>query len=192
MPELVNFICTPDSLKDLESKLELIKFESLERRQIDPTIRRICDRAAEDESKLEQLEYGIVTDEKGRAEYCGVSRADLKITIVDRNWVKKRRDWYEAYPLPTLPGKQSRFVQRLIFETVEKWSSPDPDCMGASYAQIYLHVADYSNIEIDDARFLVDRELPNLEYLEKSVGDHWRIKPHLMADRSKAKDIDGA
>ena len=181
MPEIVNIIYTPTSLKDLESKLEQMKFEPLERHQIDPTIRRICDRAAEDESKLEQLEYGLVTDEKGRTECCGVSRADLKLVIVHRDFVKKRRDRYQTFPLPSDPEQQSRFVQRLIFEIVEKWSSSNPDTMGASYAQIYLHVADFSNIEVDQALELVNQELPKMKYIENSIGDHWRIKPFMLA-----------
>lgn len=187
MPEIVNIIYNATSAEDLKAKLEEMKFEPLVDVEIGPTIRRICDRAVSDESKLDQMVYGVVTDEKGRREYCGVSVDDLKLVVVHRDWVKKRRDRYQAFPLPTDPERRSRDVQRLIFEVVEKWSSSNPNTLGASYAQIYYHVADFSNIELDEARALVDEELPKLDYLEKSKGDHWRIKPVLLVKPSRGE-----
>lgn len=185
MPEIVNVICDAISVEDFKKRLEEMQFQPLIRDEIDPTIRRVCDRAAEDESQLEQLEYGLVTDEKGRTEYCGVNRADLKIVIVHRDFVRKRRDRYQKKPLPDVPNRRSRFVQELIFEVIEKWSSSNPKSLGASYAQIYHHVADYTNTELDEARALVDEELPKLDYLEKTTGDHWRIKPALLVKPSR-------
>ena len=68
----------------------------------------------------------------------------------------------------------------LIYEIVERWSGTDPKTMGASYAQIVSHVADYSNIERVEATELVNQVLSTMTILERSVGDHFRIKPFLF------------
>ena len=118
--------------------------------------------------------------------YVGVHFDVLQIVIVNRDFVERRRSRYSRHPLaPDGPNRRKR-VRQLIFEVLEQWSGPDESTLGATYARIYMHVADYCNIEVEESMELVDLELQRIDFagsVEKSEGDCWRIPPKLIRKR---------
>lgn len=198
MPEVVCAICHFKTDEEMESELKRGKFEEIPREEVDPTIRRICERSGRvGDEKVDQASlvralrkgkgyidetiFGKSTDQSGYRNYVGLNRKDRVLVVVNPEWVKRRKERYEAHPIPDNPYQRDSFVEMLIFEIAEKWSgTARDDPMGVSYAQIVNHVADYSNIERVEATKFVNKVLPTMKILERTEGDHYRIKPHLF------------
>ena len=193
MAEVIGVLCRAKDIEEFEQLLQEMQFEPVRRDDLDPTIRRMCelstpldqmDFVRELSGKKKPFQFGIVTNKNGVREYCGVDREKLEIRIANHDTVEKRRRRYTNDPLPTKPLDQSRFLEMLIFEVIERWCGDDENSLGAPHWRIVGHVADYANIETKHARQLVDRELPRMKILEKREVDgeeRWRIKPSLVS-----------
>jgi hypothetical protein len=193
MAEILSVIHREKSLEDLDLALKERKFEPVNREDVDPTIRRLC-RRSESLDRLDLVkalshgddgsQFGIVTIRKdGVREYCWVDREKFEIHIASHKAVEKRRRRYKKKPWPENAEDQSRFLEFLIFEVIERWCRDDETSPGAPLPLIVNHVADYANIEIKHARKLVDRQLPIMRILEKREVDgeeRWRIRPSLL------------
>lgn len=205
MPEIVSVVCNYKTVEEMDEDLDRGQFEELDCKEIDPTIRRVCERAghlsnkkkvtqeelvralSEGKNKIEdEVIFGVYKNFEGHQEYVGLNRKERVLVIVDREWIEKRKQRYETHPIPKNQHQRFNHVEMLIFEIVEKWSgTARDDPMGASYAQIVGHVADYSNIERVEATELVNIVLPTMGILERTAGDYYRIKPFLFESIQK-------
>lgn len=214
MPEIVHAIARYKTIAELDAELAGNDFQEIPASELDPTIRRSCERYGEgvgtDRLVAGPMRFELVKalktagallqgevvfgtwecPDRTRA-FVGVHRDMLQVVIVHNDWVERRRSRYEADPLPQGGKERFRHVQTLIYEVVERWSGTDPDTLGSTYASIYMHVADYCNIEIAEARALVDVELERMDYLEKSEGDCWRIPPKLLLGQQMSRKGSG-
>lgn len=198
MPEIICGVSHYKSLEHLEEELELLHFLEIHRDNMDPPIRRVCERSGyRSNAPVTRMElvkvlvkgqdhimskvlFGMVTNNLGDREFAGVHKEELFIVWVNGEFAKKRMSRYKADPFPPEGQERRDFVKKLMWEIIEKWSSTATDTMGTSYARICLHVADYSNIEMELAHKLVDELLPTLEFVENTEGDHFRIYPAVM------------
>ena len=198
MPEVVCAISKHNTLEELEAELQECNFMKLRPEDVDHPVRRMADRAiAGREQPVKQMElvkalrsgsdhippnvsYGTMSNRAGQREYVGVHRKGLYVVWVNHDWVERRRKRYTAMPMPSDVEGRAELTKNLMTEIIDKWSGENPDTMGASYAQIYFHVADYANLTVKEARKLVDEHLPQLPFVEKSEGDHYRIVPSLF------------
>jgi hypothetical protein len=212
MPEICRLVCRYNSLEELDRDLSENEFREIPRAELDVTIRRECERPgpgrgwdrvafrqfdlvlalAKIPIEHEGVVFGMWSSRKdGVREYVGVHRRKFQVVVVNHDFVERRRSRYEKQPLPQESEARGKHVRQLMLEVLEKWSGPSEDTLGVTYARMYMHVADYANIEVEQARELVDAQLKWLQLIgrvERTEGDCWRIPPKLIRDREKLGD----